>query len=368
VIVFLGCVSVVLGLLQVAQGPDSSLRFFEFTNTSESVGFFANRNHFAALMYVTLLLTSPWLIGMASGMSRKATLRTSNVLFFVMIIAIVVAVTAALAMARSRAGIVLAMAAFAGLVVISISIRNAQQRLASGNASKSSYRFIFGLLAFAIFFAAQFGLGRMLTRFEQDPLEDLRFALARTTWDAAWSGLPFGKGLGSFVPVYSVFERPADLFGGFANRAHNDFAELFLELGVFGVAIMFGFLIWFVARVFWIWRQTSTTSPAGTVLARAGTLCIALLLVHSLVDYPLRTTAMSVVFAFCCGLLMPAIASRHAESPTGQHSNEHSGEHSSSSHIALSATEAAETPKPRSHVKSVDGIFGVEWPDDWKKK
>src|SRR5690606_2666127 len=44
-----GILSVFLGLLQVAQGPKSALRFFTFTNPTEAVGFFANRNHFAAL-------------------------------------------------------------------------------------------------------------------------------------------------------------------------------------------------------------------------------------------------------------------------------------------------------------------------------
>jgi hypothetical protein len=37
-------------LLQVAQGP-RLLRLFAVTNLSEAVGFFANRNHFAALLF-----------------------------------------------------------------------------------------------------------------------------------------------------------------------------------------------------------------------------------------------------------------------------------------------------------------------------
>src|SRR5260370_11958647 len=36
--------SVSVGLIQVAQGPSSPLRFFAFTNPTEAVGFFANRN------------------------------------------------------------------------------------------------------------------------------------------------------------------------------------------------------------------------------------------------------------------------------------------------------------------------------------
>ena len=39
------------------------------------------------------------------------------------------------------------------------------------------------------------------------------------------------------------------------------------------------------------------------LIRRAATLIISLLLVHSLVDYPLRTTAHSAIFAFFCGIL-----------------------------------------------------------------
>src|SRR4029079_1720534 len=38
----IGVVSVFLGLLQVAQGEGSTLRFFPFTNVDDAVGFFAN--------------------------------------------------------------------------------------------------------------------------------------------------------------------------------------------------------------------------------------------------------------------------------------------------------------------------------------
>src|SRR5262245_3564986 len=51
----IGIVSVFVGLSQVAQGPQSVLRFFQITNQGEAVGFFANRNHFAALLYALTL-------------------------------------------------------------------------------------------------------------------------------------------------------------------------------------------------------------------------------------------------------------------------------------------------------------------------
>ena len=57
----IGAISLMLGFLQVAQGPDSYLRFYEDSST-EAIGFFANRNHFAAFLNVTLILSALWLM------------------------------------------------------------------------------------------------------------------------------------------------------------------------------------------------------------------------------------------------------------------------------------------------------------------
>ena len=60
IIIAVGTLSVFIGLLQAAQGPASPLRFFDFTDVTDAVGFFANRNHFAALGYALILLAAAW--------------------------------------------------------------------------------------------------------------------------------------------------------------------------------------------------------------------------------------------------------------------------------------------------------------------
>lgn len=57
-----GAASALLGMLQVAQGPDSPLRPFPFTNADSTVGLFANRNHFAVLMCAVLVWLSAILV------------------------------------------------------------------------------------------------------------------------------------------------------------------------------------------------------------------------------------------------------------------------------------------------------------------
>jgi hypothetical protein len=67
------------------------------------------------------------------------------------------------------------------------------------------------------------------------------------------------------------------------------------------------FAVWFGFRTAKIWRSGITGGGGlDTLLARAATIVIVLLLVHALVDYALRTTAVMSLFAFCSALLLPA--------------------------------------------------------------
>ena len=62
VVLGLGLCSVVLGLAQVSQGPNSSYYFLKDSNLGSAVGLFANRNHFAALLFCCMPFASAWTI------------------------------------------------------------------------------------------------------------------------------------------------------------------------------------------------------------------------------------------------------------------------------------------------------------------
>ncbi len=203
VLVVFGVLSCLIGLLQVAQGPSSPLRLFEFTNWSEAVGFFANRNHFAALLYVTLVLTTVWLVPSIKAAVQPGALNTTAIFWLLSVIAIVAAVTAGLAMARSRAGVFLSIAALVGVALIVLADQGGSK--IDGNAKAAqSRRITVAIVGFAGLFAALFGMQRILSRFGRDPFEDLRVPLFNTTLETALQSLPFGTGVGSFVPVYAI--------------------------------------------------------------------------------------------------------------------------------------------------------------------
>ena len=220
----------------MAQGPASSLRFYEFTNPSEAVGFFANRNHFAALLNVTLVLAALWLWMTADAALRQRTFGNRSILWLAAAAAFLVADTAGLAMARSRAGIFLAIIALLGIVVTAYK----QTRGTGSDRRLSASRISLAAALFAVLFAAQFGLGSMLSRFEGDPLEDLRLTLNRTTFKTAFKTFPLVRGLDPLSAFTQQLRRKEDAFAGFANRAHNDGAELLLETGILGAGLLLG--------------------------------------------------------------------------------------------------------------------------------
>jgi O-antigen ligase len=118
--------------------------------------------------------------------------------------------------------------------------------------------------------------------------------------------MPFGSGLGSFKDVYALYEQPAQVTPVFVIHAHNDYAELILELGLAGIAMIALFLLWWAAAVWRVWR----TAEAGP-FARAAAIASGAVLIHSFVDFPLRTAAIAACFAMCLALL----ADRRAAPP-----------------------------------------------------
>ena len=288
IIVALGVASVVLGLAQIAAGPQSALRIYEVTNNTLAVGLFANRNHFAALLYCVMPLTAAWMIYLVQTQDMK---KWASVLLTVVIYGSLIL---GLGISGSRAGILFAMLAILASLLLAWRKR---EREARGRAS--TVVFIAGLAG--IFAVLQFGLAGILSRMGHDPLEDSRFILAQVTWRAASSVFPLGSGIGTFVPYYAMFETPADIGSSYANHAHNDWLEVWLEGGVPALLIAAAFLVWLAFRIGRSWKEGE---GLDWLLARAASISVVLLLLHSFVDYPLRTTALVSFFAFCCALIL----------------------------------------------------------------
>lgn len=378
VVIAMGVVSVFLGLLQIAQGPESSLRFFEITNNSEAVGFFANRNHFAALLYAAALFAVAWAVSIAAWAGPAAArFEVGAIVRLIGIFTILVVLLSGQAMARSRAGIGLTIIALFGAFALALpagrSSRTESGRL-SDKSGTASAKLLIGAITLSIIFTAQYALFRILERFDADPLEDARLGFFHNTVAAARAFMPFGSGLGSFVSVYGQFETPQTILANtFANHAHNDIVELWLETGIFGIALMALFFVWFIWRSFALWRDASRPGyPAiDGLLRRAATIVTALLIAHCFVDYPLRTGAVMAVMAFTCALLFDPPVGAERAAPAAAQIKEVDSERAQdrrrrrlreSAPAASSGLASPERP-PTGARWGTD----VDWPEAWRR-
>ncbi|MGJ0533702.1 O-antigen ligase family protein [Methylocystis sp.] len=310
-----GLASVFVGLMQVARGISSPLWFSEILTPNEAVGFFLNRNHFAALLYSLLPLAAAWVASDTGAMMARAydpvkKFDTRATVTHVVGFAVIVALIAGQLMARSRAGVILTIVALFGAFAL------AQRGQGAAKEAAPVGRLIFGATTLAIVFSLQFALYRVLERFETDPLADARVAISSNTIEAAKTLMPFGAGQGAFVPTYAMFQKPQEMIANaYVNHAHNDFLQLWLESGVAGPILIGVFAIWFVLASAKVWRRSYSEGLAiDQSLARAASLIVALLAAHSLFDYPLRSGAMMAVFAVAGAFLIdppPASPARH---------------------------------------------------------
>jgi O-antigen ligase len=138
------------------------------------------------------------------------------------------------------------------------------------------------------------------TKFDQEASTSVqsRAEILETTSRALHDFMPFGTGLGSFRDVYHLYEKPSDVTTVYVVHVHNDYVEVALETGLAGVLVVFLLLSWWTLAVWRVWR----TAEAGP-FSRAASIASAAILIHSLVDFPLRTAAIAACFGMCLALL-----------------------------------------------------------------
>ena len=303
VIIGFGLLSVVVGFLQISQGESSPLRFYAITNPSQAVGFFANRNHFAALLYMSLPIIAAWMLATVSKISspERGELDGSAVVLIAFLISTFAIVLLAQGMASSRAGIGLAGVATLASFALMIPLRHQRSRLHSA-------RYLVAAIGVGGILIANFALVRIFQRADLDQIDQYRVQFTQETLRAARNYFPIGSGMGTFVPVYFSIEQIANATGEYVNRAHNDFAETWLEAGVAAPLIVAAFVGWWLVRLVQIWRkQLVRNHVLDGLLVRAASIGVILPVFHSAFDYPLRTTAIATLFATFAGLLIDPV-------------------------------------------------------------
>ena len=277
---------ILLGALQVmSSAPEASPWYlYRQTNYGVAVGFFANANHMATLLLITL----PFLAALAAAAKGRDAHRYRAFLTLAGAASLVLIVGVALNRSLAAYGLVLPVLVASALILLPHGSRC--RKLALIGAAV--------LLVAGIALVATSSIGSNAFGQEATTSVQSRQEILATTSTALKDFFPFGSGLGSFREVYRLYEDPAAVGAIYVIHAHNDYAELLLETGLAGAVVLALFLLWWGAAVRRVWLS----AEAGP-FARAASIASAAVLAHSLVDYPLRTAAISAAFGMCLALL-----------------------------------------------------------------
>ena len=271
-------------------------------------GLIANRNHYALILSLGLLITPVWAFGY-SGRSKN---RAPAALGLVVLLVLTILATG------SRAGLVLGgMALALGVALSRRSLRTAFQRYPRWVLPTVSISLIAML---AIFVLASIAADRAVSidrLVDQDAGQDMRgrglpivLAMIRTYF-------PFGTGMGSFDPIFRMHEPFTLLKPTYFNHAHNDFLEIILNGGLPGLLLLLVAIGWWGWKSLLAWR-----GGAAYLLPRLGSAMLLLILIASVTDYPARTPiimALATIAAIWLEGTVPSASGKGSLPPTERH-------------------------------------------------
>lgn len=278
--------AVLLGALQVGNSSqsDAAWYLYSITNFGVATGFFANSNHMAALLVISV----PFLFALITELRQRARNQRAGSAVLLVAVAGILVLLVGIFLNGSLAVLLLGPA----VVLTSATMLLPQGMRLRGPLAVAALASIAAMLAVYVSPLNDKVAASNATSF------DSRQTMWSTTIPAIRDNAPLGSGVGSFEEVYPRYEDPATVTATFVNHAHNDYLEIALETGVPGVLLVVAFLLWWGRRAVPIWR-----SAAVDRYALAGSIASAALLVHSLVDYPLRTATLSAIMAACLALM-----------------------------------------------------------------
>ena len=290
--------SALVALIQVAGGENSAAYLYTPTSRDLPVGLLANRNHQAALLALGLPVLTLWLRNSASQHQQRRRPRPVERVSFLYSLGAVTAIIFVLIalVSGSRAGLILCTGGLITSALLfgrSILALNTRKRWMIVSGSLAA-------LLVVLLLAVIMGRALVLDRLDTTGISsDQRFRAFPVLVKLIRTYFPFGSGMGTFDPVFRMFEPDADLDRGFFNNAHNDLIELVITGGLPALTLLMGLVAWLSARLIAAIRIKGA-ADAVTTRGWVGLSVIVLLMAASLFDYPLRTPLLSMVFAIAC--------------------------------------------------------------------
>lgn len=280
-----------------AQGV-TALTLYWTTPTRPGFGLFANKNHCAALLVAAM----PIAVSTCTHLLRDRSAGARYMASAITLMLLAVTVFGCL----SRAGLALMPIGLGSSLLILL-----RDRLSPRTILWAAAGFAIVLVLAFVVLPRTYIVAETLQRFGAD--SEGRYDFWPDVVAAIRTYAPVGSGLGTFVPVFTLHETLENVHLTYTNHAHSDYLEILLETGVAGGLLVVAFLVWFV--VTGTKRLRANWSTAGFDMMTAAVTAMLVLLVHSGLDYPLRTLSLSGLFAVAAAILASPAAFHSAMSP-----------------------------------------------------
>lgn len=302
-----GVASMALGLMQLAGGADSAFYHYSVHTDGRAVGFFANRNHNAMFLSLTLFAATVELLRLdrsRPGWSLQFTALFGYSLLtlpFVLILG-------------SRAGLVLCILATVVGAILILRFDLGRAQVASSPAKRSSWarrlvqsRWSIAVVGAGLFItlgilAVQGNRGEAFIRLFDTTLDSgiSRAEILPIILAMVRDQFPWGSGFGSFSELFKSYESADMLSNFYFNQAHNDWLQFLIEGGLPAALLLVGGLLW-LSRTSWrLATGTFDRAQASKVPLFAMFVAIGF---ASAGDYPLRVPVIAMTVSLAAMMI-----------------------------------------------------------------
>lgn len=269
----------------ILQSVLSPLKIYGIYEAGAPFGSFVNRHNFAAYMEMAMALPL--------GLMFVGAVTKDKRLLYITVIGLM---GVALLLSGSRGGLVAFIAEIIFLVMLTAGSKG-RSRL--GLKLALAVLLLGAVVGGAVFVGGETSLTRLAETAATDDLTTGRSNIWQVTLRVIAGSIPFGAGFGAFGVAYTEHDSMSGLER--VEQAHNDYLQLLADGGLVGL-IIGAFFLW---RLFLVGREAvgirNTYRRGIAIGALAGIFAI---LVHSIFDFVLHTTAVSVLFVMLLALLI----------------------------------------------------------------
>jgi O-antigen ligase len=291
-IIIFGSAMAFFGIIQSLANPNPN----SILGLRESVAFpfgtFINRHHFAAFMNMTIGLTLGLLYGNSTKRDKRLLLVISLILMGI-----------ALIFTGSRGAMLSLLAVIGFVILLNIFGKKAEESIDQTETKLFGFQksfllagsglvLVVVLVCAALFFGGESWVARGIGMNNQADASNGRIHFWQTAWQIFLNNPIFGAGLDAFGVAFTRYDTWNGMY--YVNQAHNEYLHILAEAGILGFICLAAFIFLLFKKSLRIIGQSEDRFRRGTAVgALAGCLGI---LIHSLFDFPLRTSSNAFFF------------------------------------------------------------------------